>query len=92
MNTRRLDLIWLFLLLATALAWWLMRWPAGTGTGTGTGTTMLALALAFAKGRLVILDYMSLRQAPARWRRLLTGWLSVLVAAIAAGFLAAGNP
>jgi hypothetical protein len=36
------------------------------------------LAIAFVKGRLVILDFMELRNAPLLWRLLLEGWLIVV--------------
>jgi hypothetical protein len=39
------------------------------------------LAIAFVKGRLVILDFMELRDAPLMWRLLLEGWL-ILVSSL----------
>jgi hypothetical protein len=36
------------------------------------------LVIAFVKGRLVILDFMELRDAPRLWRTLLEGWLIVV--------------
>ncbi|MBL8418222.1 MAG: cytochrome C oxidase subunit IV family protein, partial [Dechloromonas sp.] len=39
------------------------------------------LLIAFVKGRLVILDFMELRNAPALWRALLEGWL-ILVSSL----------
>jgi len=80
MTTRRLDLIWLFLLAATGLAWWMAEWHADTRV------TALVLGLALAKGGLVILDYMGLRGVRA-WPALVLGWLALVLAAIAPGFL-----
>ncbi|MGJ4930046.1 cytochrome C oxidase subunit IV family protein [Bradyrhizobium sp. HKCCYLS2038] len=40
----------------------------------------LVLSLAVAKGRVIVLDYLGLRQAPALWRGLLTTWLAGLAA------------
>ena len=39
------------------------------------------LVIAFVKGRLVILDFMELREAPRLWRALLEGWL-ILVSSL----------
>jgi hypothetical protein len=71
----RLTLAWLQLLsLATAtLAASLLlpnRWLADA----------LVLALALVKGRVILLDFLGLRHAPALWRGLLTSWLVGLVA------------
>lgn len=61
---------WLVLMIATAITWYL-------GEVGAAGTTAIAamLAIAFVKGRLVILDFMELREAPLLWRALLEGWL-----------------
>ena len=61
---------WLVLLIATAITWYL-----GEVGAAGTGAIVAMLAIAFVKGRLVILDFMELRQAPLMWRLLLEGWL-----------------
>ena len=67
---------WLVLLTATGLTWWL-----GEVGAAGTGAILAMLAIAFVKGRLVILDFMELRDAPLMWRLLFEGWL-VLVGAL----------
>ena len=41
------------------------------------------LALALAKGRGVALDFMELREAPPLWRRLVLGWLVVVIGLVA---------
>ncbi len=84
MTTRRLDLIWLFLLAATGLAWWMAEWRSGTGVPA------LVLGLALLKGALVILDYMDLRGVRAPWPMLVLGWLTLVLAAIAIGFVSGG--
>ena len=61
---------WLILLAATALTWYL-----GESGAAGTGAIIAMLLIAFVKGRLVILDFMELREAPRMWRVLLEGWL-----------------
>ncbi|MFN5454232.1 cytochrome C oxidase subunit IV family protein [Bradyrhizobium sp.] len=38
----------------------------------------VVLALAMAKGRVIVLEFLGLRHAPALWRGLLTTWLAGL--------------
>ncbi|CCE03926.1 cytochrome C oxidase subunit IV family protein [Bradyrhizobium sp. STM 3809] len=71
----RLDGAWLQLLsfaLATLAASLLVpnRWLVDA----------LVLSLAVAKGRVIVRDYLGLRDAPALWRGLLTTWLAGLAA------------
>ena len=61
---------WLILMIATAITWYL-----GEVGAAGTGAIVGMLLIAFVKGRLVILDFMELRQAPRMWRLLLEGWM-----------------
>ncbi len=61
---------WLVLLVATSITWYL-----GEVGAAGTLAIVAMLAIAFVKGRLVILDFMELRDAPLMWRLLLEGWL-----------------
>lgn len=61
---------WLVLFVATGATWWL-----GEVGAAGTGAILALLAIAFIKGRLIILDFMELREAPLMWRLLLEGWL-----------------
>ncbi|MBU3695515.1 cytochrome C oxidase subunit IV family protein [Dechloromonas sp.] len=61
---------WLVLMIATAITWYL-----GEVGAAGTGAIVGMLLIAFVKGRLVILDFMELRQAPRMWRLLLEGWM-----------------
>lgn len=61
---------WLILLIATGITWYL-----GEVGAAGTLAIVAMLAIAFVKGRLVILDFMELRDAPLMWRLLLEGWL-----------------
>lgn len=67
---------WLVLLIATAITWYL-----GEVGAAGTGAIIAMLVIAFIKGRLVILDFMELREAPLMWRLLLEGWL-ILVSSL----------
>jgi len=67
---------WLVLIVATAITWYL-----GEVGAAGTGAIVAMLLIAFVKGRLVILDFMELREAPKMWRILLEGWL-ILVSSL----------
>lgn len=67
---------WIVLLVATAITWYL-----GEVGAAGTASIVAMLLIAFVKGRLVILDFMELREAPRLWRILLEGWL-ILVSAL----------
>ena len=77
MKPRLLDLIWLLMLAATALTWWLGA--SGWLGRAGLAGVALAFALAWVKGLAVLLDFMELRHAPAAWRRCLVGALTALV-------------
>lgn len=61
---------WVVLMIATAITWYL-----GEVGAAGTGAIVGMLLIAFIKGRLVILDFMELREAPKLWRFLLEGWM-----------------
>lgn len=73
----RTNAIWLALLLATALTWWVGE--SGTAQRASLASATGVLALATLKGVIIIQDYMELRHAPALWRRLLLGWLWAVV-------------
>ena len=71
---------WLLLVLATGITCW-VRAGGIVGLAAAAGT----LAIAYFKGRLVILDFMELRDAPTIWRAVVEGWLllvSILVLAV----------
>uniref|UniRef100_Q47B58 Uncharacterized protein n=1 Tax=Dechloromonas aromatica (strain RCB) TaxID=159087 RepID=Q47B58_DECAR len=67
---------WIVLVVATTITWYL-----GEVGAAGTSAIVAMLAIAFVKGRLVILDFMELREAPRLWRILLEGWL-ILVSSL----------
>jgi nitric oxide reductase NorF protein len=79
-SSRRLDGLWLALIGATALTWALgesglasrhLAWPAA-----------VVFALSLAKGAMIALDFMELREAPPLWRRFVIGWLLAVVVVI----------
>jgi hypothetical protein len=67
---------WIVLMIATSITWYL-----GEVGAAGTMAIVAMLVIAFIKGRLVILDFMELREAPLMWRVLLEGWL-ILVSSL----------
>jgi hypothetical protein len=75
-----INLIWLVLLAATGVTYWLGE--SGLSGSAGMAPVLLMFALAFVKALLVMLDFMELRHAPALWRRLLVGWLVFVTSGI----------
>jgi hypothetical protein len=80
--SRRIDLIWLGLLAATALTWTLGE--AGLVTPGSRWPIVVVLALSLGKGLAIALDFMELRHAPTPWRAFVVGWLVVVVLVILA--------
>jgi hypothetical protein len=72
----RLDITLMLLVLATGAAVGLRFETSGSAAGAAT------LGLAYFKGRLVVLDYMELREAPLLWRGIVEGWLALVTAVI----------
>lgn len=68
-----INRIWIGLLLATGITYWLGETSQPGQLGMGPVFIMLTLVLV--KGLWVINDFMELRHAPPLWRRLVTGWL-----------------
>ena len=68
---------WLLLIVATLITWYL-----GEVGAAGTTAIVTMLLIASLKGRLVILDFMELRDAPRLWRILLEGWMLLVSALI----------
>lgn len=80
MPTPLINRIWFALLCATLTTFWLGE--SGPPGAVGTATVLIMFALAWGKGLLVILHFMELRHAPALWRRLMTGWLTLVTTVI----------
>lgn len=83
MRLNKADTVFALLALATLASWWLGEGAAGSGRHLGTAATLAVLTLSAAKGALIALDYMELREAPALWRRAVMGWLLVVLGLIA---------
>jgi len=77
MNARRLDFIWIVLLLATAFTWWL-----GESGAAGRTAVLTMLGVAGLKGVLVIRDFMDLRHVKVLWQAIVTGWLALVLALV----------
>lgn len=76
MHVSRLNRAWLMLLAITGVTFWMGE------SGSSVGSLLVALAVlgqAFAKGLLVALDFLELREAPALWRWLVIGWLALVL-------------
>ena len=82
MRFTKADTVFAGLVLATAASWWLGEGAVVSGQSLGTAATLAVLALSVFKGALIALDYMELRTAPARWRRVVMGWLGVVIGLI----------
>ncbi|MBI4755768.1 MAG: cytochrome C oxidase subunit IV family protein [Betaproteobacteria bacterium] len=78
MNARRLDLVFAFLVAATGVTW-----VVGESGSAGPAAVALILGLAFAKGWLVIREFMVLRRASLLWNLIVGGWLTLVLAIIA---------
>jgi len=80
MKLQWLDFIWMALLAATGVTWWL-----GASGALESGRfifTVVVFALAWLKGLGVLLEFMELRHAPAAWRWALVAGFSVIVAGV----------
>lgn len=75
-----INRIWLGLLAATAVTYWLGE--SGLSGSAGMAPVLIMFGLAFAKGFWVVYDFMEVRHAPPLWKRLLLGWLVLVVSAI----------
>ena len=72
--------IWLLLLLATGMTYWLGE-SGQVGHG-GMAPVLAIFGLALVKGLWIIEDFMELRHAPVLWRRLVIGWLVFVIGMI----------
>jgi cytochrome c oxidase subunit 4 len=80
MFQHNVNRIYIFLLLATAVTFWLGE--SGVAGSTRWTPVLVMFTLATAKAYAVIADFMEIRHAPALWKRLLFGWLALVVSGI----------
>ncbi len=74
------NLVWMVLAVATGVTYWLGQ--RTDAIALGLMPVLVMFGLAFFKGALVVDYFMGLRQAPVMWRRLLWGWLGVVISLI----------
>lgn len=83
----RTTAIWLILILASFLTWWL-----GTNDSRDQLSDRVMIAavvvIALLKAYLVGMEFMEVRGAPAVLRGLLTGWVGLLAVAVTTLYLA----
>ena len=77
------NTLWLLLLAATGVTYWLGESGGMEAQGrTSMVPVLLIFGVALFKGMGVILDFMDLRHAPGLWRNLLVGWLVFVIGMI----------
>jgi cytochrome c oxidase subunit IV len=70
MSAHFLNVIWIALMVATVLTWFIGK------SGQMTATTVFAILLiAAVKGWMIVYDFMALRRVKFLWRALVLGWL-----------------
>jgi cytochrome c oxidase subunit IV len=77
MSPHILNLVWIVLMAATAVTWFV-----GEMHAAGPKAVALILAIAGVKGWLVIYDFMALRRVKLIWRVVVLGWLLLVLAII----------
>jgi heme/copper-type cytochrome/quinol oxidase subunit 4 len=82
----RISLIWLALIGATLISWWIGTDDAANPQ-LGTATVLIVV---FVKVRLIGLYFMELRDAPLPLRLLFEGYCLIVCAALLVMYLAAG--
>ena len=80
MGIRHLNRIWVFMVIATLITFTLGE--SGLTQMGNAWTEGEMFLLAYAKGVMVILDFMELKHAPTIWRIVLMGWATVTVLGI----------
>jgi len=77
MSPHILNLVWVVLMAATAVTWFV-----GEMHAAGPKAVALILAIAGVKSWLVIYDFMALRRVKFLWRAVVLGWLLIVLAII----------
>ncbi|MBI5445758.1 MAG: cytochrome C oxidase subunit IV family protein [Deltaproteobacteria bacterium] len=77
----RTTLIYVLLVLATAVAWGAAEGSVASGTAA-----VIIVVIAALKQRAVVLHFMELREAPVVWRCLFEGFLVLAAGAILYGY------
>lgn len=74
------NTLWLLLLTATGVTYWLGE--SGRLGHASMAPVFIIFGASFFKGLVVINDFMELRHAPRLWRNLLVGWLGFVISMI----------
>lgn len=77
MSTHFLNVIWVALMVATVLTWFIGK----SGT-LSPPIVVVVLLIAAIKGWLIVEDFMALRRVKFLWRGLVLGWLFLTLAII----------
>ena len=70
MSPHLLNVIWLALMVATGLTWFI-----GKSGQMGTTAVIVIMLIAALKGWMIVYDFMALRRVKFLWRALVLGWL-----------------
>jgi hypothetical protein len=77
MSAHFLNVIWVALMVATLLTWFIGK------SGQMTANMVIAILLiAAVKGWMIIYDFMALRRVKLLWRGIVLGWLLMTLALI----------
>ncbi len=77
MSTHFLNVIWVALMVATLLTWFI-----GKSMAMNVSLVVAVLIISAVKGWLIIYDFMALRRVKVLWRGLVLGWLLLTLAVI----------
>lgn len=77
MNIHFLNVIWIALMVATVLTWFI-----GKSGQPSVAMVVAVLVISAIKGWLIIYDFMALRRVRLLWRGIVLGWLLLTLAVI----------
>lgn len=84
----RLASTWLALSAITLFAWWMAAHHGSGPLKPDPAVALGAMAITVIKVRVIIMEFMDARQAPARLRRITDGWLVLFIAAMLVAYFA----
>lgn len=84
----RLASTWLTLSAITLFAWWMAAHHGNGPLKPDPAVALGALAVTVIKVRVIIMEFMDARQAPARLRHLTDAWLALFVGAMLVAYFA----
>lgn len=85
----RSSTIWVLLMIATALSWWLGTGHRVAETPGNPAAWAGLMLIAFVKVRWILMDFMELRTAPLLLRLLFEAWVVAVCATIIVNYLIA---